>query len=211
MRSRAAATASVLTALALALSACGSSATTTTVTAASAGSSTAATAITTPSSTTTTTGSTAPGTTTTAGGLGPCVAADLGLSFLGQQGATGHGLLGFAVRNTSPKSCRTFGYPGIQFLGKAGEALPTVPTHTTHDFFGTAPEVAIVLAPGQQASFRLGVTHGAVPGEPCTTADALQVIAPDDTATLRATIPDGAYECRGTTVSPLRPGTSAYP
>jgi hypothetical protein len=37
------------------------------------------------------------------------------------------------------------------------------------------------------------------------------VIPPDDTATLRTSIPDGAYECRTATVSPLRPGDSAYP
>jgi hypothetical protein len=37
------------------------------------------------------------------------------------------------------------------------------------------------------------------------------VIAPDDTAPIRAQIPDGAYECGTATVSPLQPGRSAYP
>ncbi len=208
MRFRLAALLIALVALLTGLSACGSS-TTTTVTAPPAGSSTSAP---TPASSTSTTTIASSSTTTTAA-LGPkaCVAADLSLSFLGQQGATGHGLLGFGLRNTSSHSCRTFGFPGIQFLARGGAALPTVPMHTTRDFFGSAPRVRLVLAPGQEASFRLGVTHGAVPGLPCTTAYALQVIPPDDTATLRTSILNGAYECRDTTVSPLRPGTSAYP
>ena len=66
----------------------------------------------------------------------PCRASGLALSYLGGQGATGHGLLGFALRNTRSTSCNTIGYPGIQFLGKSGEPLPTHPIHTTKDFFG---------------------------------------------------------------------------
>lgn len=150
-------------------------------------------------------------TTTTTSGLPPCRAANLSLSFLGQQGATGHGELGFAVRNISSGSCRTYGYPGILFLDRAGAPLPTVPTHTTHDFFGQAPATALVLAPGARASFRLGVTHGINSSAGCTTAYGLQVIPPNDTATLRTAIPGGAYECATATVSPLRPGQSAYP
>ena len=38
-----------------------------------------------------------------------------------------------------------------------------------------------------------------------------QVIPPDDTATLRISIPNGAFECQTTTVSPMQPGDSAYP
>jgi hypothetical protein len=139
------------------------------------------------------------------------VAADLAVSFLGQQGATGHGLLGFALHDVNGRSCHTFGYPGVLFLDKAGHALPTDSTRTTHDFFGTAAEVPLVLAPGSTASFRLGVTHGVTSTADCTTAYGLQVIAPDDTRTLVATIPGGAYECRTATVSPLRPGKTAYP
>jgi hypothetical protein len=140
-----------------------------------------------------------------------CRAATLALSFLGQQGATGHGELGFALRNTGSVACRTFGFPGILFLSRSGQGLPTIPTHTTHDLFGSAPEVGLNVAPGQSVSFRLGVTHGINSTAGCTTAYGLQVIPPDDTATLRTTIPSGAYQCRTATVSPLRPGVSAYP
>lgn len=142
-----------------------------------------------------------------------CTAGVLTLSFLGQQGATGHGELGFALRNTSDRSCHTFGYPGVLFLGRGGQALPTVSTRTTHDFFGPAPALALVIAPGAGVSFRLGVNHFGAGGSDagCATADALQAIPPDDTATLHTTIPQGAYECGAATVSPLRPGHSAYP
>lgn len=170
-----------------------------------------------PASTTTTTTSAAATTPTTTAsptpsGPPPCRAADLSLSFLGGQGATGHGELGFALRNTGGQTCSTVGYPGIQFLNQAGGALPTIPTHTTEDFFGSVPKVALTVAPGETVSFRLGVTHGASSTAGCTTAYGLQVIPPNDTATLRTTIANGgAYECQKVTVSPLASGTSAYP
>ncbi len=133
------------------------------------------------------------------------------LSFLGQQGAAGHGELGFALRNTGSAACHTSGFPGILWLDRAGHALPTVPKHVTTDMAGSVPVVSLTVPPGKSMSFRLFVTHGAVPGLPCTTAYGLQVIPPNDTSTLRVSIPDGgAYECRDTTVSPLRPDSSAF-
>lgn len=194
---------------ALMLAACGGS---------SSSSSHAAAVTSAPSSPTTT--AAAPSTTATAtttastasSGPAPCRAADLSLSYLGGQGATGHGELGFALRNTSSQPCTTYGYPGVQFLDKSGHPLPTVPTHTTQDFFGSLPDKPLTVASGSTVSFRLGVTHGATSTAGCTTAYGLQVIPPNDTATLRTAIGNGgAYECRTATVSPLQPGTSAYP
>lgn len=144
-------------------------------------------------------------------GVQACSAGELTLSYLGGQAATGHGLLGFALRNTSGSACRSYGYPGVLFLGSGGTPLPTLPTHTTEDYFGAVRETPVLLAPGQSASFRLGVSHGSAGGAPCTTAYGLQVIPPNDTATLRVRIPAGAYECRSVTVTPLQDGTSAYP
>jgi hypothetical protein len=144
------------------------------------------------------------------GATATCRATGLALSFLGQQGATGHGELGFALRNTGSAACETVGYPGIQFLDGAGSDLPTTPTHTTQDFFGSTKLGPLTLGAGQSASFRLGVTHGAAPGVSCTTAHGLQVIAPNDTATLRVTLPGGAFECGTVTVSPMQSGYTAY-
>lgn len=140
-----------------------------------------------------------------------CRAAGLKLSYLGGQGATGHGLVGFAVRNTADAACSTIGYPGILFVSKAGAPLPTHPIHTTSDFFGHTKYGQVTVAAGQQASFRLGVTHGSASPKGCVTAAGLQVIAPNDTATMRIKISGGLYECHGTaTESPMQPGTSAY-
>jgi hypothetical protein len=213
---------------ATALGACGGSA----GSGAAAGSQTAAATVThsststssTPAATASQTSSTAPATTTgqgtstaaSNGGAsvgGPsnqCRAAGLTLSFLGGQGATGHGELGFALRNTGP-ACRTAGYAGIQFLDRAGAPLPTTPTHTTSDFFGHLSLQPLTVAPGQTVSFRLGVSHGGGSSAGCSTAYGLQVIAPNDTATLRVSLPNGASECGATTVSPLQSGQSAYP
>jgi hypothetical protein len=159
----------------------------------------------------TTGGSGGAGLPTTPSGGHACVASGLALSFLGQQGATGHGELGFALRNSGSGSCSTVGYPGVQFLGDGGAALPTTPTHTTSDFFGHTAVHSLTVAPGQTVSFRLGVTHGESSDAGCTTASALRVIAPNDTATLTTPIPDGAAECATVTVSPLQAGEAAYP
>jgi hypothetical protein len=123
----------------------------------------------------------------------------------------GHGEIGFALRNTSNAGCRTHGYPGILFLDQQGRALPTIPHHTTQDFFGSGPAAPLVIAPGDSASFRLDVGHGVATSNGCATAYGLQVIPPNDTATLRTPIPNGSYECRDANVSPLRAGQSAYP
>jgi hypothetical protein len=115
------------------------------------------------------------------------------------------------MRNVGGASCRTYGYPGMLFLGRGGQSLPTAASRTTHDFFGVALPVELAVSPGSSVSFRVGVTHGITSSARCTTAYGLQVIAPDDTAATRTAIPGGAYECATATVSPLRPGTSAYP
>jgi hypothetical protein len=200
---------------ALVLSGCGSSKTAATSSPANPQSSATTTGTSPPASTATipaTTTTTASTTTSAAATAGLCRASGLRLSFIGQQGATGHGELGFALRNTTAVGCHTLGYPGIQFLSASGAALPTVSTRTTRDFFGSAPEQSLQIAPGESFSFRIGVTHFGAGGSGagCTTAAALQVIPPNDTASLRISIPQGAYECGTATVSPVRPGSSAY-
>jgi hypothetical protein len=164
-----------------------------------------------PSSSTSTGTATASTATANASGASICRAAGVKLVYLGGQGATGHGLLGFAIRNTAGSPCTTIGYPGIQFESKGGGPLPTHPRHTTSDFFGKTKYGQVTVAPGQSASFRLGVTHGLASPKGCVTAASVQVIVPNDTTRLRMRIPHGVYECRGiVTVSPMQPGTSAY-
>jgi Protein of unknown function (DUF4232) len=187
---------------AIALGGCGSSGSATSTAAVSATTVTTVTHTATQSTTTTETSSSGPV---------ACRAAGLALSFLGQQGATGHGELGFSLRNSSAAECVTIGYPGVLFLTRSGVPLPTRPTHTTDDLFGHSPLRSLIVGAGRTVSFRLAVTHGNGSSAGCTTAYGLQAIAPNDTATLRVSIPGGATECGTAMVSPLRPGTSAYP
>jgi Domain of unknown function (DUF4232) len=136
-----------------------------------------------------------------------CSASDLALSYEGSNGAPGELVLYFGMRNSGSRSCRTYGYPGVQFLDRDGNPLPTAATRTIHDVLGSTPAVALTLAPGKLASFRMIAAQNPT-GTGCTTAYALQAIAPNDTATIRATIPGGVPECGVTTVSPLQPGTA---
>jgi hypothetical protein len=198
--------------VALAITACGST-TTKTVTVTPTTAATTATGTGTATTPTGTESTTTNATASTAAATPPlCRAGNLALTFLGQQGAVGHGVVGFALRNTGSSSCHTFGYPGILWLSKSGAPLPTTAMRTTRDFFGPAPLASLTVAPGGTVSFRLGVTHISTGGGTagCTTAAALQAIPPNDTSTLRVTIPNGAFECRTTTVTPVRPGTSAF-
>src|SRR5690348_7547966 len=137
---RVCAAAAVAVLLAALLAGCGSSSSTSTGNAAATTSTTKAVTVTrTATRTATASSSTTTASQSSAAGNSPCRAAGLSLSFLGGQGATGHGLLGFALHNTGSSSCTTVGYPGIQFLDRGGGDLPTTPIHTTHDFFGSAP------------------------------------------------------------------------
>jgi hypothetical protein len=143
-----------------------------------------------------------------------CVAADLALTFLGGNGATGHVLLSFAMRNTSSHSCRTGGYPGVLFLDGSGHGLPTHPDHTTTDIAGHTTLRELTVAPGASVSFRLGTSDiGSGGGSAgCVRATALQVIAPNDTATMRVGLRTGVFECQGkVTVSPIQAGADPDP
>lgn len=164
----------------------------------------------------TTAGTSTPATmSTSAQAAGPqCVAADLALSFLGGDDATGHVLLSFAMRNTSSHSCRTGGYPGVLFLDGSGHALPIHPDHTTTDIAGHTTLRALTVAPGASVSFRLGTSDiGSGGGNAgCARATALQVIAPNDTATMRVGLHSGVFECQGkVTVSPVQAGANPDP
>jgi hypothetical protein len=153
----------------------------------------------------------APGTLTHAQpSTGRCTAPVLALSVLSSQGAAGHGVLALALRNTGPASCHTYGFPGVAFLGPGGRLLADIPRRVTTDFVGPVPVRALALAPGQSASFRVVVSHGSAAPGSCTTATGIQVIAPDDTRTLRVGLA-GVTECGAVTVSPLQAGLGANP
>jgi hypothetical protein len=114
------------------------------------------------------------------------------------------------LHNSSSSSCHTYGFPGVEFLTKSGGPITTDATRTTTDFAGHIPETEITLNPGQEATFRLVTSDVASSQSACVTAGGLQIIAPDDTATMKVSIPSGISVCNGkATVSPLAAGTGA--
>lgn len=171
-------------------------------------------ATTTQTATTSTQATTQTTTTNSSGGVpvsgSACTAADLTPAFLNSNGATGHVVIAFVLKNTGSASCHTYGYPGVAFLSKSGALLTTNATRTTTDFAGHLPESAITLAPGQEASFRMVTSDVGSSQSDCANAHGLQVIAPNDTATMTASMPEPISFCNGkATVSPLVAGTGA--
>ena len=137
-------------------------------------------------------------------------AATLSLSFLGQQGGMGHGEIGFVLKNTGSVACRTYGWPGILFLGQTGNPLPTIPHHTP----------TISSAPARRAARDRAWSERLVPARCRPRGRDLhrvrdRVRAPGDPAERHRdasrAIPNGAYECQDANVSPLRSGDTAYP
>jgi hypothetical protein len=108
-----------------------------------------------------------------------CRTADLRVRFLFGQGATGHEIYVFRARNVSGRTCHTFGFFGVQLLGRRGHALRTRSHRVTSDFFGPQPKRRVTLEPKHHGSFRITTTIGA--GRHCVTAWQIRVIAPDDT------------------------------
>jgi hypothetical protein len=148
---------------------------------------------------------------TTLAVAGPaCTASELKLASEGTNGALGTIVAYFSLRNVSQRACHSYGYPGVLFLDRSGAPLPTNAIRTTHDQLGYTPLSEIVLAPGKLASFRI-VASLIGSGAGCPTAYGLQAIAPDDTATMRATISGGLFECKTVTVSPLALGNGIPP
>jgi hypothetical protein len=187
---------------------------TTTVTISTA-TSTSTSSTTTPSTSTTPTTSTSTTTSTAAsagGSTTACTAADLTPVFLGSDGATGRVVLAFALRNKGTAACHTYGWPGVQFAAAGGSPIPTTTTRTTNDLLGSTPAAALTLGAGQEASFRIIVPdskNGSNVG--CSTAGEVRIIAPDDTASMVATLTAPVTVCGTATLSPLLSGTDAAP
>lgn len=98
----------------------------------------------------------------------------------------------------------------MEFLNAADGPITTHATRTTNDFAGHVPETGFTLKPGQEATFRMVTSDVGSSQSSCVTAYGLQIIPPDDTATMKAPITTGISVCDGkATVSPLAAGTGA--
>jgi hypothetical protein len=151
------------------------------------------------------------GTSTVSSGTPACVADDLKPTALPPNSAPGTTVLGITLTNTGSQACHTYGWPGVTFVDSAGRAVSTLTTRSTHDVLGSTPATSFTIAPGAEASFRVTV-HDAGGGSQngCADYSELQIIAPDDTATMDVELPDGAVQtCGNVAVSAVEPGTSA--
>jgi hypothetical protein len=126
---------------------------------------------------------------------GRCAPQQLGLAYLGSQGATGHIEASFQLRNASQKQCTLFGYPGAQMLGANGNLLPTHVQRGGSFFTETrrAPHT-VSLAPGEAARFVFGYSdnpeYGG--GKACPQAVKLEVTPPNTYSRLAVSMPAGA-------------------
>jgi hypothetical protein len=151
-------------------------------------------------------------TTATTASAPACVAADLTPTPAPPNGATGTVVLGFTLKNTGSGPCSTFGWPGVAFVNAAGSAVPTQTTRTTHDILGSTPVTRFTIAAGDEASFRVTVHDSNDQGgeSGCGSYGTVQIIAPNDTATMQVKLPNGPAEvCGAAAISPVEPGTSA--
>ena len=147
---------------------------------------------------------------TDAAAAGACVGADVRAAAAPPNGATGTIVLGFTLTNRSASACRTYGFPGIGFIATDGSVVDPHAQRTTQDVLGTSLPRHFTIGPGGEASFRVAVhdfnAQGSETG--CQRYPAVQIILPDDTATLRVALPNGAVTVCGTPqVTPLQPGT----
>jgi hypothetical protein len=123
----------------------------------------------------------------------------------GSNGATGHQITYFQLKNASQRSCQLLGYPGVTLADGAGSPIPTKDQRGGGFIIGVDPPRAVQLAPGGTAAFGLE-THSCVAGDdrPGTMSASIQVIPPDETDHL--TIPAQLALCQDQTliVSPIR-------
>src|SRR3954454_18997583 len=140
-----------------------------------------------------------------------CRTADLRVTHLLWAGATGNAVTVFRVRNVSGRTCHTFGFFGVQLLGRRGHALRTRSRRVTDDFFGAQPKRRVTLEPRHKGSFRITTRAGAA--RHCVTAWRIRVIAPDDTRreTVKLRREGHIFACQHGRifVAPVQPGDGA--
>jgi hypothetical protein len=148
------------------------------------------------------------GFTSTSTATSQCVADDLSASAVPPNSAPGETVLGFTLTNTSSRACESGAYPGIGLITASGSVDDVSTTRSTGDDLGSTPVVRIDLEPGQAMSFRITLRDaGSGSGAGCGSYTGVQIIAPNDTATIRTTLPDGPVQsCGGVGVSPVEPG-----
>ncbi len=169
-----------------------------------------------PGGASTTTKMVRPGATRTTAGVtagvtagGRCLASQLQGSQGTGQGAAGHIVGAFVLRNSSASPCTLNGYPGLQMLDGKRHPLPTVVVRGAAMGLPAVPPALVNLTPGGSASFSLAYEDVPIGNEgPCPTSAQLEITPPNDFDHLvvHATL----SPCSGgkITVSPVVAGTN---
>ncbi len=104
------------------------------------------------------------------------------------------------LTNTSSAACTLDGYPGVALVDSAGHALETTVHHGPGYTFSDPGPSLVHLDPGASASFSIGGADVSQPqGTPCPSAEAVNVIPPNDYTAITvgvraAACPDGTLD-----------------
>src|SRR5207244_580150 len=96
----------------------------------------------------------------------------------------GNVLAVFVLENTSARTCRLFGYPGLQMLNANHRPVPTTVTRGAAYMFSAHAPSRVVMPPGGIASFSVG--YGEIPSgdEPasvqCVPSTYIEITPPDE-------------------------------
>ncbi|MGA2013363.1 MAG: DUF4232 domain-containing protein [Solirubrobacteraceae bacterium] len=139
-----------------------------------------------------------------------CSGAQLAVASGGVQGATGHLLVSFRLRNISARRCRIGGYPGVRLLGTSGRSLG-MRERRGGGFLpaGARAPATVVLAPRAAATFviSLAADNEYAHAHRCRTATAAVLRAPvGDARWVRVMLPRAPLVApcgRQVSVSPL--------
>jgi hypothetical protein len=149
-----------------------------------------------------------PGPATASSALPGCRTNDLRISRGPGNGAAGHLVLGFQIRNPAGPRCTLLGFPAVALLSAPGRPLSTKVKPRASDFFGHLRRRLVVVPRRGLASFRLAVSD-AINGGNCPSASRMRVTLPGDSEP-RLLAVDVLACPGGVTVSPVAPGRSAY-
>ncbi|MBD0418811.1 DUF4232 domain-containing protein [Streptomyces sp. TRM S81-3] len=136
---------------------------------------------------------------------GRCHTSELSASVGANRPGAGQSNFALVLTNGSRRTCTVYGFPGVEFVNGAGEAVTPDPERATDEERRT-----VTLAPGASAWSALTYTNPALTGVTTVTPAALRVTPPDETAALSVRWAGGEVSNTGKAsvprLSPLRPG-----
>jgi Protein of unknown function (DUF4232) len=140
----------------------------------------------------TTTTTEAPTTTTVSG---VCQPSQLHIAQAGSGGAMGTNERTFSLTNTSSATCTLYGYPGLLLRGPGGIPEQTNAVRGGGLSFESVEPSTVKLSPGDVAYFNIGYSDVTTVNTTCSTATAIQIIPPTDTAHAVVTVSPHILAC----------------